>query len=417
MLPIFSKEKREKPVDYKLFFAVVILVVFWMIMISSVSVYSSFKVTSLQASKWLIPEAYNYYFVSKNIMHVIIGFIVMALVVKIPYSYYEKYSKHFLLFVLVLLMYVLAFWLVLKWAKWWIDIPWLPSIQPTELLKPALILFLAYFFKRYKKSIRSFYDWFLPFFFILGFFVAIVWLQPDFGTVMVIVPVSIIMFFMAGANVKYLTYLFLSWILLVFSVYSMGKYDKTNPETRNSLSYITERIDYFVEDSKKLFEVKIDQKNEKTYQIKQALITIWSWGFAGLWFWQSIQKFWYLPEVQWDFIFSVIVEELWFIWGFLILSIYLYIWYRGFYIYSKVTDLFAKYTALWISSRFMLQAFINIWVNLNIVPLTWITLPFVSYWGSSLITLMFSLWILLNISRDVYNKPKFPRLWRVSLSN
>ena len=131
-----------------------------------------------------------------------------------------------------------------------------------------------------------------------------------------------------------------------------------------------------------------------------------------MWFWWSIQKFWYLPEVQWDFVFSVIIEELWFLWWVVLLWFYMFIWYRWFYIASRVSDLFAKYFAIWMSSRILIQAFINIWVNLNIVPLTWITLPFISYWWSSLLSLIFWLAILLNISRYIDNDKQYARVNR-----
>jgi cell division protein FtsW len=245
--------------------------------------------------------------------------------------------------------------------------------------------------------------------FLNRFFVLVVWLQPDFWTVMVITPIAFVMFFLAWANVRYLTALALVWIIWAFWIYSAGKYEKK--EDRNSLSYITERIDYFLEDSKSLFD-KTKVNSDKTYQTKQALITIWSWWANWLWFWNSIQKFWYLPEVQWDFIFSVIVEELGFVWAFILLNLYLFIAWRWFYIYSHVQDLFAKLTAAGISTWFITQAFINIWVNLNIMPLTWITLPFVSYGGSSLLTLMIALWVLLSISRELHKKPQFSRLKR-----
>jgi len=235
---------------------------------------------------------------------------------------------------------------------------------------------------------------------ILTLFVWIVWLQPDFGTVLVIAPVSVIMFFLAWANVRYLSMLAIVWVLWAFGIYSMWVYDKEVWEDRPKLAYITERIDYFLEDEKELFNPK-SENTDKTYQIKQALTTIWSWWAVGLWFWKSIQKFGYLPEVQWDFIFSVIIEELWFMWAFVLLSMYMYIAYRWYYIYSRVQDLFAKFTAAWISTWFILQSFINIGVNLNLVPLTWITLPFISYWGSSLLTLMLALGVLLRMG-DFY---------------
>ncbi len=403
-------KKTKTTIDYPLFIAVVILILFWMIMVSSVSIYSSFRLTSSQVLLWLIEEPYNHFYVIRNIIHVITGFIILAIVVKIPTRFFEKFSGIFLWITTLLLWYVHFFWATYKWAKGWIDIPLLPfNIQPTELLKLTLILFLAYFFKKNIKKIKTFKGWFLPFLWILGFFVIIVWLQPDFWTILVITPITFIMFFLAWANVRYLTILVLIWFIWAFWIYSAWKYSPW--EERPKLAYITERLDYFLQDSKKLFtSEKVNR--DRAYQTKQALIAIWSWGIWWLWFWNSIQKFWYLPEVQWDFIFSVIIEELGFIWASILLSLYLFVAYRWFYIYSKVQDLFSKFAAAGISTWFIIQAFINIWVNLNIMPLTWITLPFISYGGSSLLTLMIALWILLSISREIHKKPKFSRLKR-----
>jgi cell division protein FtsW (lipid II flippase) len=81
----------------------------------------------------------------------------------------------------------------------------------------------------------------------------------------------------------------------------------------------------------------------------------------------------------------------------------MYIWYRSLYIANRLKDKFAKFVAIWIWTRILIQTFVNIWVNLNIIPLTWLTLPFISYWGSSLLSLMIWLWILLSISRETDN--------------
>ena len=396
----------KKNVDYKLFFAVLLLIIFWMIMISSVSVYSSFRVTNLMALSWVIENWYNHFYVLRNISHVVIALIVLWFAVKIHYSFYEKYSKYIYFFILILLIIVLLIWSSWNWAKWWINLPFLPfAIQPTEFLKLALILNIASFLKKYKNKLSSFKEWFIPFMIILLSSVFLVWLQPDFWTILVIVPISIIMFFYAWANIKHLWLVFILWVIFSLTIYSIWDYDKSSWKNINSLWYITQRIDNFLADNKKAIKNKTIN-----YQTEQALIAIWSWWFRWLWFWWSIQKYWYLPEVQWDFIFSVIIEELWFIWWLILLSFYLYIWYRWFYIATRVDDLFAKYTSIWISSWIMIQAFINIWVNLNILPLTWITLPFVSYWWSSLLSLILWLAILLNISRYIDNKKSFSRL-------
>lgn len=401
----------KKPVDYKLFFTVLFLIIFWMIMISSVSVYSSFRVTDLMVKKWTIKEAYNYFYVLRNIVHVAISLLWLGFIVKIHYSYFEKHAKHIFWFTLILLLIVLILWITLKWARGWINIPWVPfTIQPTEFLKIWLILYLAAFFKKFKWFLSDFEKWFIPFIFIIWIVLLLVWLQPDFWTIMVLIPVSIIMFFYAWANIKHLLIIFILWIFLSSWVYLAWDYDKKTWKNKNDLWYITQRIDNFLADNEQAIKNKTIN-----YQTEQALIAIWSWWFTWLWFWKSIQKFWYLPEVQWDFIYSVVVEELWFLWGLTILIFYLYIWYRWFYIANRSTDFFAQLTAVWISSRILIQAFINIWVNLNIVPLTWITLPFVSYGGSSLLWLCIWLWILLNISRYIDDKQEFSRINRKNI--
>jgi cell division protein FtsW len=207
---------------------------------------------------------------------------------------------------------------------------------------------------------------------------------------------AVMMFFIAGANVRYLLVLLVLGTFLVAWVYFWWKHDKTVQGDENKLSYITDRIDNFMADNKSAISKKTIH-----YQSEQALIAIWSWGLTGLGFWNSIQKYWYLPEVQWDFIFSVIAEELGFVWVLVLLSLFSYISYRAFYISYYSVDLFARYYAFGFACWILMQSCINIWVNLNIVPLTWITLPFVSYGGSSLLALSMWLGLLLNVSRFI----------------
>ncbi len=175
-----------KSVDYKLFFTVLFLIIFWMIMISSVSVYSSFRVTDLMVKKWLIDEVYNHFYVIRNISHVLLSLVVLIIFVKIPYIYFEKYSKIFFLWTILLLVIVLIIWSSWNWARGWINLPFLPfAIQPTEFLKFTLIIYLSYFFKRYKSFLHTFSDWLLPFIFILWVLILLIWAQPDFWTIMV----------------------------------------------------------------------------------------------------------------------------------------------------------------------------------------------------------------------------------------
>lgn len=171
----------------------------------------------------------------------------------------------------------------------------------------------------------------------------------------------------------------------------------------SKVSYITQRVDNFLSDNKTSI-----QNQSINFQTKQGLIAIGSGGFFGLGFGKSVQKFGYLPEVQGDFIFSVIAEELGFFGVLMLLTVFGIIGYRAFQIGLHTEDLFARYAAVGISLWLLTQAFVNIGVNLNILPLTGVTLPFVSYGGSSLISLLIGVGILLNISKHTTKKVSDP---------
>ncbi len=363
-------------------------------MISSVSVYPSFKITSRLVSQWLLPESNNYFYLSKNIIHVLVGLFCLMIFSKIPYFLFEKHVKPIFYGSLLGLFLVLFIGVEYNGAKWWLNIPWLPSLQPVEFAKIGLILFLAYFIKKKRSQLPDFTEWFIPFFLIALSVFLLLALQPDFGSILIIAPVVIAMYFVAGGNSRYLLVSLLICVLGAFSIYSLGKFTGSG---WSSLHYISERIDNFFDSNESLFEKGND--DGKIYQTKQWLLAIGSGGFFGLGFGKSIQKFGYLPEVQGDFIFSVIVEELGFFGACILLSLYATIVYRWISIGRSVKDIFAKYTAFGITILILVQMFVNVWVNLNVIPLTGVTLPFVSYGGSSLISLLIATGILLNISR------------------
>lgn len=394
----------KKTIDPYLVFIVMALVIFGVIMISSVSVYPSFKTTSLLVNKWLLTQANNSYFLLKTFSNLIIGIWVLIFFTKLTYTLLEKWSRLILAGVLVIMIVVLIIWKEYNGARWWLDIPGLPSIQPVEFAKIGIIIFLASFMKRKRALLARFREGVVPFFTIVWGLFLLLALQPDFGSILILAPVLIALYFVWWWNGKYILTLFLICGILASSIYGIGKLWTSEWSSRSKLSYISERIDSFFQANETLFSKK--ESDGKDYQIRQWLTAIWSWGFGGLGFWRSIQKFGYLPEVQWDFIFSVIVEELWFVWALCLLSLYLTIVYRGYMIARAVKDPFGKYIAFWLSTLILVQVFVNIWVNLNVVPLTGVTLPFVSYGWSSLIALMISVGILLNISRYMeYQSP------------
>lgn len=392
---------HKKSIDTSLVFIIIALVIFGMIMISSVSVYPSFKITSQMVARGLLDEPSNSFYLSKNILHVITGIFFLTVFSKLSYTWFEKYSSMILAWVIGVLVVVLFVWAEYNWAKWWLDIPGLPSIQPVEFAKIGMIIFLSYFIKKKRSLMSDFQEGFIPYFFIVGIIFLLLAIQPDFGSILIIAPVVIALYFVWWGNVRYLAILSTICLVWAASVYGIGKIGWE--DSKNKLHYISARIDNFFQDNQTLFSK--NTSDGKDYQIKQGLIAIGSGGFFGLGFWKSIQKFGYLPEVQGDFVFSVIVEELGFFWAFFLLGAYLFIAYRGYTIARFVKDPFWKYLAFGISTLILVQVFVNIWVNLNVIPLTGVTLPFVSYWWSSLMSLMIATGILLNISRYMEYNP------------
>jgi len=295
---------QTKNIDYSIFFIVLSLVVFGMIMISSVSVYPSFKVTSLMVNKGLLDEANNYFYLVKTLAHVFLSFFLFAFIVKTPYSFFERYAKHIFIAGVLSLVLVLFIGTTYNGAKGWINVPFLPfSLQPMEFMKFGLIIYLAYFLKKRHSKITDFFNGFLPYMFNFGIIVFLLILQPDFGSILICAPLVVAMFFVGGGNAKHLLASFGIFLVFALSIYGLGKHN--SPDDRNSLSYITDRVDNFLADNQTAIKNK-----SINYQTEQGLIAIGSGGFFGLGFGKSIQKFGYLPEVEGDFIFSVIAEEL-----------------------------------------------------------------------------------------------------------
>lgn len=380
-------KKTAWDIDYPLFFTIIGLVIFWIAVISSVWVYP-----------WFINYDDNSFFLYKTVQHWFIGLFLLYILSKIPPSIYKKLAPLWFFIWVSLLTLVLFIWKRVNWAKAWLDLPWLPQIQPIEFAKISIILFLAYVLSRNYNKINTLEKWLFPFLITCIIFFVPVILQPDFGSVMVIWPVLAIMYFVAWANMKHIYATFALWLVFLFWIYNAWRYDVEEYKStweKPKLSYIYDRINEFTSDPDE------EDWNDVWFQQDQWLIAIWSWGFFWVWFWNGIQKFGYIPEVHTDFIFTIMVEELWFLRVFMFICLYLFLWYRGYLIFVYSKDNFSRMASLWITTLILMQAFINIWVNVRILPNTWITLPFISYWGSSLLSMMMLSWILLAFSRYI----------------
>ena len=377
---IIPKMKKLGDVDKGLAFALIGLILFGLMMISSVSVYESFQLTSIYVKKGLQEAPSNDFYLWRHLAHVVVAIPLLWFVSRIPYQVYRKFALPLFAVSIVMLVMVLIPYFSNDYgsAKSWLNIPFLPSIQPAEVAKVGLIFYLAIWMDKKVQAITTFKEGFLPFVVLLSVLVALIGAQPDFGAVLVMSFIAGSIFFVAGGN---LLHIILGGFLASLFAWPVIL----------SNEYIRVRMLAFLDPS-------IDPQGAG-YQIKQALMTIGSGEWWGVGFGKSIQKFGYLPEVQGDTIFSVAAEELGFIRIALILGLYLFIAYRGYRIAMGAPDRFSQLMATGITSWIFFQSMVNIGVNMSVLPLTGVTLPFISYGGSSLLTTTFAAAVLLNISR------------------
>ncbi len=385
---------KKRPFDTVLAVVFLALVFFGVVMISSVSVYESYQLTNDMAQRGILDAPTNSFYLWRHIWRVAISIPLGILMMYLPIKIWKKAALG--LFVTSIILLILLF-LPGVGANYgtstsWIDLPFIPSLQPAEFVKLALIFYLAVWMEKRQEHVRTFQYGFLPFTILLSVVVLLLAAQPDFGSVLVISVIAAGMFFAAGGSIFHIIG---GAFLAALAAYPIIM----------SKEYIRNRFMAFIDPA-------IDPLNV-SFQIKQALIAVGSGGLFGVGFGKSIQKFGYLPEVQGDTIFAAAAEELGFIRITFLVVAYLIIAIRGFNIANRAPNRFAMLVAVGITSWFVFQAVINIGVNLALLPLTGLTLPFVSYGGSSLIANMMGAGVLLNISRYAQEQTHSTRRRRV----
>ncbi len=331
----------------------------------SVSIHESFQTTLKLVSSWVLSEATNYYYFFEQSQKLFIWIILWAITYFIPWKFIKR--GKYLYFIGSLLMMFLLFtplWRDFnKWATLWLEL-WWNTIQPWEFFKIGFIFFLTSWLVRKKRAMndRQFYVWF---WLISLIAVSIFFVLPDFWSLLVLWPTALILYRFLWWK-KY--FIWLTLILALFWwVFASSQF-----------SYVKERMNFFLNPD-------ADQSRWIWRQTNQALIAVWWWWFAWKWYGKWLQKFWYIPEAQSDFIFSAFAEEVWFIWSILLLYLYFMLMWHAVKGLRSTTDQYDRWMIVWLISLIMIQAFVNIWVNIKLVPLTWVTLPFVSHWWSALI--------------------------------
>lgn len=358
-----------KSFDQIIFFSVFALIVFGLVAVSSASAVLSFQRFGNN----------NYYFF-RQILFASVGMALLYITSRIDYHVWRKWSRLILVLGLLSLAAVLVpqVGFATGNTRSWFSIGRF-LLQPSEFMKLAVIFYFASWFERKKGAETNFWFGILPPLLVLGVVISLVVLEPDLGTASVIALIAVSVLFAAGTAFRYLFALggvgvAALWILI-----------KAAP-------YRAARVVTFLDPS-------LDPRGIG-YHINQALLAIGSGGFWGYGFGGSRQKHNYLPEPIGDSIFAVMAEELGFIRIVIIVLLFLVFAIAGIRLAKQAPDKFGQLTAIGVTAWVVFQAFMNIGAIIGIMPLTGITLPFISYGGSSLLALCLGIGVMLNISRQ-----------------
>ncbi len=321
----------------------------------------------------------TFFFAKRQMLFAGLGVVAMFFIMNVDYWTWRTWSKLIILVCFFLLVIVLipGVGMERNGSRSWIGVGAF-SVQPSEFMKIAMIAFLAKYLSENQKKITSFKKGLVPSLSLVFLAFGMIMLQPDLGTGTVMVGTCIVMIYVAGARISHFIGLGLvgvaGFVVLILSA-----------------PYRIKRITSFLN--------PWEDPLGSGFQIIQSLYAIGPGGLLGLGLGQSRQKFFYLPEPQTDFIFAILAEELGFIGGTFVVLLFALLLWRGIRIALGAPDLYGSFLAVGIIAMIAIQVIINVGVVTGLMPVTGITLPFLSYGGSSLTLMLLAVGILLNISR------------------
>jgi cell division protein FtsW len=365
---------RGKP-DFWLILITFVLLGFGLIMVFSTSYY-----------KGLTDYQDSYYFFKKQLGFGLIGLLLFFIFSNIPYTVYRKYVGIILILCLLSLVAVLIPHVgeIRNGARRWVDLYFL-SFQPSEYVKLGMIIYTASIMVKKQPVIDHFRRAVLPPLTVIGLVCLLLYAQPHFSAIVIILTTCMTIIFCAGIRLRHLFFLAMTGVPVLIGAMFLGDYRK-------------ERLDT-------LFN-PLSDPTDKGYQITQSLIAIGPGGLTGSGLGNSIQKMAYLPEAHTDFFFSLVAEELGFIGGAFLISLFILLIVRGVLIALQSPDQFGSLLGIGIVTLFAVETFFNLGVVTALLPVTGVPLPLISYGGTALIIKLIELGILLNISRYRTKKAK-----------
>jgi cell division protein FtsW len=352
----------------------------WLFVVTLVLVFVGL-VMVFSASAVMAKERYGsgYTFLLRQLAWAVAGIGAMVVGMKLDYRRYKHPAVVFSLLGITSLMLISVFFLdrahnTHRWIHWGGF-----SFQPSEMAKPALILFLAFFLESRTKSMDDWRNTLLPAVLPTLVFIGLIVFQPDLGTAIACAAITGCVLFVAGLDMRYLGYAFAASLLpLYFLIFHVA--------------YRRDRILAFLN--------PYSDPQGRGFHIIQSLIAVSTGGITGVGLMEGKQKLFYLPEPHTDFIFAVTAEELGLLGSLVIVALFAIFLWRGIRTAIHVDDIFGRFLAVGITSMVVVQAFINISVVLGLMPTKGIPLPFVSYGGSSLFITLACVGVLLNVSRQ-----------------
>ncbi|HKR31009.1 MAG TPA: putative lipid II flippase FtsW [Terriglobales bacterium] len=359
---------KRVSVDRWLFGATILLVLLGLVMVFSAS-------AVMAKDRFGSP----YTFVLRQIGWACAGVLAMVALMRVDYRRYKHPAVVFTLLGVTMVLLVAVLFLdrshnTHRWIRFG---PF--SFQPSELAKPALILFLAYFLETRTKSIADWKPTLLPAVLPSLIFSLLIVKQPDLGTALVCMAMTASVLFVAGMEIKYLGYGILASLpFLYYLLFHVGF------RRQRMLAFVNPWAD----------------PQGAGFHMIQSLIAVGTGGITGLGLMEGKQKLFYLPEPHTDFIFAVIAEELGLIGTVAVVALFAVFCYRGMRAAIRTSDLYARFLAVGITGTVAIQAFFNISVVLGLLPTKGIPLPFISYGGSSLFITLACVGVLLNISQQ-----------------
>jgi cell division protein FtsW len=361
-----TRPTRRRTYDVWLLFAVLFLVGIGIVMVYSAS-------STLAQARF----GSEYFFLRRQAIYALIGIVVLVICRHLPYRLFRflGYPMIFIAAAALLAIPLTGMGVKVGGAARWLRIGGL-SFQPSEFARFAMIVYLAYSLSKKADRVDEFTIGFLPHVLVLGVFTALLCIQPDFGAMVILGTLTWMMLFLGGVRLRYLSSAFVVVAPLALTFMRHADY-------RNSR--IASFIDPWAHASK------------GGYQIIHSLMAFGTGGLWGTGLGKSVQKLFYLPEPHTDFIFSVIGEELGLVGVLVILFLYGLILVRGIRIARRAEDRFGMLLAAGLTAAIGLQAAINMGVSLGMLPAKGLTLPFLSYGGTSLVMCMASVGILMNI--------------------